>query len=146
MEWACPQYLQPPYFYNLATVYIAVERIVERNDPAVWKAVIEDAEDKRVSWKHRSNKGNLCGERLGNKHNKYKDQLGESVDSVLGLLIYQRCMLGNHDLVLKEMNPALVEHAFGRIKIILGHTVPKLSRTISPPSIPTSRGKCENAW
>ena len=39
-----------------------MERIVERNDPAAWKAVIEDAEDKLVSWKHRSNKGNLCGE------------------------------------------------------------------------------------
>ncbi|KAG0196176.1 hypothetical protein BGX33_001959, partial [Mortierella sp. NVP41] len=99
---------------------VAVERIVECNDPAAWKAVIEDAEDKLVSWKHRSNKGNLCGEieRLGNKHNKYKDQLMESVDSVLGLLMYQRCMFGNHDLVLKEVNPALVEHAFGRIKII----------------------------
>ncbi|KAG0058060.1 hypothetical protein BGZ90_005170 [Linnemannia elongata] len=102
---------------------VAVERIVERNDPAAWKAVIEDAEDKLVSWKHRSNKGNLCGEieRLGNKHNKYKDQLRESVDSVLGLLMYQRCMFGNHDLVLKEVNPGLVEHAFGRIKIIKGH-------------------------
>ncbi|KAH7028688.1 hypothetical protein BKA57DRAFT_511480 [Linnemannia elongata] len=104
---------------------VAVERIVERNDPAAWKAVIEDAEDKLVSWKHRSNKGNLCGEieRLGNKHNKYKDQLRESVDSVLGLLMYQRCMFGNHDLVLKEVNPGLVEHAFGRIKIIRGHAV-----------------------
>ncbi|OAQ22280.1 hypothetical protein K457DRAFT_1825616 [Linnemannia elongata AG-77] len=104
---------------------VAVERIIERNDPAAWKAVIEDAEDKLVSWKHRSNKGNLCGEieRLGNKHNKYKDQLRESVDSVLGLLMYQRCMFGNHDLVLKEVNPALVEHAFGRIKIIRGRAV-----------------------
>jgi hypothetical protein len=32
-------------------------------------------------------------------------------------------MFGNHDLVLKEVDPWLVEHAFGRIKIIQGHAV-----------------------
>ncbi|KAI8345729.1 hypothetical protein B0O80DRAFT_431395 [Mortierella sp. GBAus27b] len=37
--------------------------------------------------------------------------------------MYQRCMFGNHDLVLKEANPQLVEHAFGRIKIIRGRAV-----------------------
>ena len=42
---------------------------------------------------------------------------------MLGLLMYQRCMFGNHDLVLKEVDPQLVEHAFGRIKIIQGHAV-----------------------
>jgi hypothetical protein len=42
---------------------------------------------------------------------------------MLSLLMYQRCMFGNHDLVLKEVNPQLVEHAFGRIKIIRGQAV-----------------------
>ncbi|CAO3568677.1 unnamed protein product [Mortierella alpina] len=32
-------------------------------------------------------------------------------------------MFGNHDLVLKEANPKLVDHAFGRINIIKGHAV-----------------------
>ncbi|KAF9079378.1 hypothetical protein BGX23_004232 [Mortierella sp. AD031] len=32
-------------------------------------------------------------------------------------------MFGNYDLVLKEVDPQLVEHAFGRIKIIKGHAV-----------------------
>ncbi|KAK3826751.1 MAG: hypothetical protein J3R72DRAFT_12298 [Linnemannia gamsii] len=40
-----------------------------------------------------------------------------------GLLMYQRCMFGNHDLVLKEVDPQLVEHAFGRIKVIRGRDV-----------------------
>ncbi|KAF9972814.1 hypothetical protein BGZ73_003998 [Actinomortierella ambigua] len=34
-----------------------------------------------------------------------------------------RCMFGNHDLVLNEVDPQLVEHAFGRIKIIRGQAV-----------------------
>ncbi|KAF9325121.1 hypothetical protein BG006_011376 [Podila minutissima] len=103
----------------------AVERIVEGNDPGAWKKTIEDAEDRLVSWAHRYIKGNLCYEisRLHDKHNKYKDQLVESIDSMLGLLMYQRCMFGNHDLVLKEVDPQLVEHAFGRIKIIKGRAV-----------------------
>jgi hypothetical protein len=61
--------------------------------------------------------------RLHDKHNKYKDQLVESIDRMLGLLMYQRCMFGDHDIVLKEVDPQLVEHAFGRIKIIQGHAV-----------------------
>ncbi|KAG0329172.1 hypothetical protein BG000_000169 [Podila horticola] len=103
----------------------AIERIVECNDTGAWKKTIEDAEDRLVSWAHRHIKGNLCYEisRLHDKHNKYKDQLVESIDSMLGLLMYQRCMFGNHDLVLKEVDPQLVEHAFGRIKIIRGKAV-----------------------
>ncbi|KAI8597290.1 hypothetical protein EDD21DRAFT_385818 [Dissophora ornata] len=103
----------------------AVERIIECNDPGAWKKTIENAEDRLVSWAHRHIKGNLCYEisRLHDKHNKYKDQLVESIDSMLGLLMYQRCMFGNHDLVLKEVDPQLVEHAFGRIKIIQGKAV-----------------------
>ncbi|KAI8594419.1 hypothetical protein EDD21DRAFT_421759 [Dissophora ornata] len=37
--------------------------------------------------------------------------------------MYQRCMFGSHDLVLKEVDPHLVEHAFGRIRIIKGRAV-----------------------
>ena len=37
--------------------------------------------------------------------------------------MYQRCMFGSHDLVLKEVDPSLVEHAFGRIKILNGQAV-----------------------
>ncbi|KAF9081687.1 hypothetical protein BGX23_000568 [Mortierella sp. AD031] len=97
-----------------------MERVIEINEQGAWKKTIEAAEDRLVSWSHRHIKGNLCYEisRLHDKHNKYKDQLVESIDSMLGLLMYQRCMFGNHDLVLKEVDPQLVEHAFGRIKII----------------------------
>ncbi|KAF9951959.1 hypothetical protein BGZ70_000789, partial [Mortierella alpina] len=104
---------------------VAMERLVECNDPGAWKQTIEDAEDRLVSWANRHIKGNLCYEmsRLFNKQNKYKDLHLESIDNMLGLLMYQRCMFGNHDLVLKEVNPQLVEHAFGRIKIIKGHAV-----------------------
>ncbi|KAF9916716.1 hypothetical protein FBU30_001179 [Linnemannia zychae] len=103
----------------------AMERIIEGNDPGKWRKTIEDAEDRLVSWAHRNIKGNLCYEilRLSDKHNKYKDQLVESVDSMLGLLMFQRCMFGSHDLVLKEVDPQLVEHAFGRIKILSGRAV-----------------------
>ncbi|OAQ22444.1 hypothetical protein K457DRAFT_26086 [Linnemannia elongata AG-77] len=103
----------------------AIERIVEGNDAVAWKKTIEDAEDRLVSWANRHIKGNLCYEisRLHDKHNKYKDQVVESIDSMLGLLMYQRCMFGNHNLALKEVNPQLVEHAFGRIKIIKGNAV-----------------------
>ncbi|KAF9974931.1 hypothetical protein BGZ75_000671 [Mortierella antarctica] len=104
---------------------VAMERIVECNDPSAWKKTIEDAEERLVSWAFRHIKGNLCYEilRVFNKQNKYKELHLDSIDNMLGLLMYQRCMFGNHDLVLKEVNPQLVEHAFGRIKIIKGHAV-----------------------
>ncbi|KAI8360926.1 hypothetical protein B0O80DRAFT_145835 [Mortierella sp. GBAus27b] len=107
----------------------AVERIVENNVPGAWKEIIEDAEDRLVSWAHKEIKGNLCYEikRLQNKHNKYKDQDQDqdvkSIDNMLGLLMYQRCMFGTHDVVLKAVNPELIEHAFGRIKIFRGRAV-----------------------
>ncbi|KAF9916671.1 hypothetical protein FBU30_001209 [Linnemannia zychae] len=103
----------------------AVERIIECNNPGTWMRVIEDAEDRLVSWAHRHIKGNLCYEisRLHDKHNKYKHQLVDSIDNVLSLLMYQRCMFGSHDLVLKEVDPQLIEHAFGRIKIIKGRAI-----------------------
>ncbi|KAG0026393.1 hypothetical protein BGZ81_006403 [Podila clonocystis] len=102
-----------------------IERIVKCNDTGAWKKTIEDAEDSLVSWAHRHIKGNLCYEisRLNDKHNKYNDQLVDSMDSMLGLLMYQRCMFGSHDLVLNEVDPQLVEHAFGRIKIMAGQAV-----------------------
>ncbi|KAG9319042.1 hypothetical protein KVV02_007468, partial [Mortierella alpina] len=102
-----------------------IERIIECNDPGAGKKTIEDAEERLVSWAYRHIKGNLCYEilRVSDKQNKYKDLHLESIDNMLGLLMYQRCMFGNHDLVLKEVNPQLVEHAFGRIKIIKGHAV-----------------------
>ncbi|KAI8594507.1 hypothetical protein EDD21DRAFT_409734, partial [Dissophora ornata] len=86
---------------------------------------IEEAEDRLVSWENRHIKGNLCNEisRLHDKHNKYKHQLVDSIDNILSLLMYQRCMFGSHDLVLKEVVPHLVEHAFGRIRIIKGRAV-----------------------
>ncbi|KAF8924989.1 hypothetical protein BGZ47_003536, partial [Haplosporangium gracile] len=104
---------------------ILAESIMERNDSNAWRKVIQDTEDDLVSWAHRHIKGNLCYEisRLHDKHSKYKDQLVESIDSMLGLLMYQRCMFGTHDLVLKEVDPQLVEHAFGRIMIIRGRAV-----------------------
>ncbi|KAF9922893.1 hypothetical protein BGZ67_010221, partial [Mortierella alpina] len=104
---------------------VAIERIIECNDPGAWKKTIEDAEERLVSWTYRHIKGNLCYEilRVQDKQNKYKELHLESIDNMLGLLMYQRCMFGNHDLVLKEVNPQLVEHAFGRIKIIRGHAV-----------------------
>ncbi|KAF9968233.1 hypothetical protein BGZ73_000206, partial [Actinomortierella ambigua] len=103
----------------------AVEKIVESNNPGKWKTTIDNAEDMLVSWANRSIKGNLCHEicRLSSKYNNHKDQLEDSIDNMLGLLMYQRCMFGNHDLVLKEVDPQLVEHAFGRIKIFSGHAV-----------------------
>ncbi|KAF9907382.1 hypothetical protein BX616_000423, partial [Lobosporangium transversale] len=103
----------------------AIERIIECNDPGSWKMTIQDAEGRLVSWANRHIKGNICYEisRLSDKYNRYKDKLVESIDSMLGLLMYQRCMFGNHDLILKEVDPSLVEHAFGRIKIIRGRAV-----------------------
>ncbi|KAF9369458.1 hypothetical protein CPB97_003587, partial [Podila verticillata] len=54
---------------------------------------------------------------------------------MLGLLMYQRCMFGNHDLVLKEVNPQLVEYAFGRIKIIRGQVVTVLDEPFISKSV-----------
>ncbi|KAF9924400.1 hypothetical protein BGZ67_009274 [Mortierella alpina] len=104
---------------------VAMGRIVECNNPSAWKNTIEDAEERLVSWAYRHIKGNLCYEilRVHDKQSKYKELHLESIDNMLGLLMYQRCMCGNHDLVLKDVNPKLVEHAFGRIKIIKGHAV-----------------------
>ncbi|KAG0048432.1 hypothetical protein BGZ89_004598 [Linnemannia elongata] len=104
---------------------LALERIIEQNDLSAWMSAIEYTEDRLVSWSHRDIKGNLCNEldRLHNKNNKYKDQLVESIDSILGILMYTRCMFGDHKLVLGQVDPLLVELAFGRVKIIHGRAV-----------------------
>ncbi|KAK5808570.1 hypothetical protein F5H01DRAFT_416462 [Linnemannia elongata] len=40
----------------------------------------------------------ICATRYFAKLNKYRDQLVESIDSMQCLLMYQRCMFGNHGL------------------------------------------------
>ncbi|KAF9084098.1 hypothetical protein BGX29_002746, partial [Mortierella sp. GBA35] len=131
------RYAVPKFVGRFRPAIAAIERIVECNDPGAWRKTIEDAEDRLVSWANRHIKGNLCYEisRLHDKHNKYKDQLDESINNMLGLLMYQRCMFGNHNLILKDVSPQLVEHAFGRIKIIRGRAVtvmdePFVSKTV----------------
>ncbi|KAG0195105.1 hypothetical protein BGX28_002278, partial [Mortierella sp. GBA30] len=57
--------------------------------------------------------------------NKYRENLSifkesRTVEEVLGLLLFQRYMFGADKLVLQEAVPELVEHAFGRIKIVDG--------------------------
>ncbi|KAG0248328.1 hypothetical protein BG011_000186 [Mortierella polycephala] len=104
------------------------KKIVEGNEQGAWQFAIEDTEDKLVSWSHRNIKGNLCYElrRLHDKCNKYNDQFVESIDNILSLLLFQRCMFGENKLVLKDAEPQLVERAFGRIKIIQGRAVTAL--------------------
>lgn len=77
-----------------------------------------------MSWPHRDSKGNLCNEldRLHINH-KYKDQPVDTVDSILGLLMYSRCVFGDQTLVLSQVDPLLVESASGRIKIVHGRAV-----------------------
>ncbi|KAF9084991.1 hypothetical protein BGX29_002225, partial [Mortierella sp. GBA35] len=109
-------------------VSVAIEKIVEGIEQGAWQFAIEGTEDKLVSWTHRNVKGNLCYElrRLHDKCNKYSDQFVESIDNLLILLMFQRCMFGVDKLVLKDAEPRLVERAFGRIKVIQGHAVTAL--------------------
>lgn len=106
-------------------VAVAIEKIVEGNEQGPWRIAIEDTENKLVSWKHRNIKGNLCYEfrRLHDKCNKHSDELVDSIDNILGLLLYQRCMFGEDKLLLNQADPQLVERALGRIKIIQGHAI-----------------------
>ncbi|KAF9344405.1 hypothetical protein BGX26_004416 [Mortierella sp. AD094] len=136
-------------------IAVAIEKIIEGNEHGPWKFAIEDTEAKLVSWTHRHIKGNLCYEisRLHDKHNKYKDQLVESIDSILALLMYQRCMFGNHDLILKEVDPQLVEHAFGRIRIVQGRTVTVIDEPFVSKAVENYFAandpyfqKCGSAW
>ncbi|KAG0053924.1 hypothetical protein BGZ90_006089 [Linnemannia elongata] len=97
------------------------EKIIERNDQGVWKALIEDTEDKLVSWEHRTIKGNLCREldRLDQKHKGARgDKSVKTVLDILGFFFYRRCFQGEHTLEVDSVNASLVERAFGRIKIV----------------------------
>ncbi|KAI1302691.1 hypothetical protein EDD11_005567 [Mortierella claussenii] len=109
-------------------ITVAIEKIIEGVGQGMWQFAVDDTEDRLASWAHRDIKGNLCNEiqRLHAKYNKYSDQLVDSIDNILGLLLYQRCMFGEAKLVLKDAEPQLVEHAFGRIRIISGRAVTAL--------------------
>ncbi|KAF9271297.1 hypothetical protein BGZ68_003861, partial [Mortierella alpina] len=50
---------------------VAIEKIVEQSEHGAWKALIEDTEDRLVSWEHRTIKGNLCHE-LNRPHQQHK--------------------------------------------------------------------------
>jgi len=101
-----------------------IEFIIARNDPGSWEYAVDDREERLVSYEYCSMKGNLCHE-LVHLENKcrmhmhlpaFKDL--RSVEEVLGLLLFQRYMFGADSLVFEKAVPELVEHAFGRIKII----------------------------
>ncbi|KAG9062135.1 hypothetical protein KI688_006467 [Linnemannia hyalina] len=92
--------------YRPTIAVVFLERIVECNDASARKKTIKDAEDKL-------------------------DQLVETIDSMLALLMYQRCMFGDHNLVLKEVDPQLVEHAFGRVNIIQSHAVTEMDEAFA---------------
>ncbi|KAF9178381.1 hypothetical protein BGZ51_007824 [Haplosporangium sp. Z 767] len=106
-------------------IVAAIERIIEGNGQDTWQVAIKDTEDKLVSWSNRDVKGNLCYElhRLHEKCNKNSEQLQDSVESILGLLLYRRCMFGDEKLELDQAMPELVERAFGRIKVVGRHVM-----------------------
>ncbi|KAK3815348.1 MAG: hypothetical protein J3Q66DRAFT_344412, partial [Benniella sp.] len=102
----------------------AIEKTIARSEPDGWKGALDDTEEKLVSYDYRSEPGNLCHE-IVRLENKYRDNLSilkelQTVEEVLGLLLFQRHMFGADRLVFEEAVPELVERAFGRIKIIDG--------------------------
>ncbi|KAF8931608.1 hypothetical protein BGZ47_011753 [Haplosporangium gracile] len=100
---------------------VAIEKIVEQSEHGKWKALIEDTEDKLVSWEHRTIKGNLCREldRLDQKHkHARRDKSVKTVLDILGFYFYRRCFRGEHALEVDSVNASLVERSFGRIKIV----------------------------
>lgn len=87
---------------------------------------MDEAEARLVSYDRRGEKGNLCNE-IVRLENKYRENLSvfkesRTVEEVLGLLLFQRYMFGADKLVLQKAVPELVEHVFGRIKIVEGAT------------------------
>ncbi|KAF9322517.1 hypothetical protein BG006_002321, partial [Podila minutissima] len=104
---------------------VAMEKIVESNEQAAWKINIEDKEDKLVSWARRDIIGNLYYElrRTHNKYGTYSEQLVNSIDNIPSLHFYERCIFGIGNVVLNQADPQLMEHAFGRIKMIQGRAV-----------------------
>ncbi|KAG0374250.1 hypothetical protein BGX24_010635 [Mortierella sp. AD032] len=102
----------------------AIERIVASGEPGDWKDAVDVTEARLVSYDHCGEQGNLCNE-IVRLENKYRENLSifnelQTVEEVLGLLLFQRYMFGANKLVLQEAVPELVERAFGRIKIIDG--------------------------
>ena len=102
----------------------AIEKTIARSEPDGWKGALDDTEARLVSYDYRSEPGNLCHE-IVCLENKYRDNLSileelQTVEEVLGLLLFQRHMFGADRLVFEEAVPELVERAFGRIKIIDG--------------------------
>ncbi|KAK3812091.1 MAG: hypothetical protein J3Q66DRAFT_390536 [Benniella sp.] len=102
----------------------AIEKTIARSEPDGWKGALDDTEARLVSYDYRSEPGNLCHE-IVRLENKYRDNLSilkelQTVEEVLGLLLFQRHMFGADRLVFEEAVPELVERAFGRIKIIDG--------------------------
>ena len=94
---------------------------MEHSEHGSWKVLIEDTEDKLVAWEHRTIKGNLCRElnRLDQKHkDARRDKSVKTVLDILGFYFYRRCFRGEHTLEVDSVNASLVEHAFGRIKIV----------------------------
>ncbi|KAF9557893.1 hypothetical protein EC968_007407, partial [Mortierella alpina] len=100
---------------------VAIEKIVEHSEHGTWRALIEDTEDRLVSWEHRTIKGNLCQE-LNRIHQKHKgvrrDKSEKTVLDILVFYFYRRCFWGENTLEIDSVNAALVERAFGRIKIV----------------------------
>ncbi|KAG0246148.1 hypothetical protein BG011_002527, partial [Mortierella polycephala] len=106
-------------------IVTCIEKIIEGNGQCAWQVAIQDTEDKLVSWSNRDVKGNLCYElrRLHEKCGRNSEQVQDSVESVLGLLLYRRCMFGDEKLELDQAMPELVERAFGRIKVVGRHVM-----------------------
>ncbi|KAG0049035.1 hypothetical protein BGZ90_007467 [Linnemannia elongata] len=103
---------------------IEAYKAIARGDPDAWQDAVDDTEARLVSYEHRGERGNLCNE-IVRLEDKYRANLSifkglRTVEEVLRLLLFQRYMFGADRLVLQEAVPELVEHAFGRIKIIDG--------------------------
>ena len=62
------------------------------------------------------------------KHNNYNHLLVNSIDSILSLLFYRRCMFGVNEVVLDQAARELVEHAFGLIKTKVAQSPSWMSR------------------
>ncbi|KAF9432549.1 hypothetical protein BGZ76_010636, partial [Entomortierella beljakovae] len=115
-------------------IVIAMELIIQRQDtPSSWKAAIEDTEERLASWSMRHLKGNLCNEltRLKMKQDKHRGKFSKSIEGILGLMLYRRCMFGDSELKFDYAVPELVELAFGRIRVTEG----QVSTTLDEPFV-----------
>ncbi|KAK3815350.1 MAG: hypothetical protein J3Q66DRAFT_389203 [Benniella sp.] len=87
----------------------AIEKTIARSEPDGWKGALDDTEARLVSYDYRSEPGNLCHE-IVRLENKYRDNLSilkelQTVEEVLGLLLFQRHMFGADRLVFDEAVP-----------------------------------------